>query len=87
MPHTTTAITQPADPTDDVPPHEAELTAFLARQICRGVPHDDVLTALLRNVQALAVTYTCCTESVARNALRLGGHLLILSSERPATTH
>lgn len=91
MTHTTTTpITQPADPTDDVPEHEAELTAVLARQICQGVPHADVLTALLRNAQALAVTYPCCTESAARAALRLGGHLLILSTERPAnatTTH
>lgn len=87
---TTTAIAQPADPTDDVPVHEAELTALLARQICHGVPHIDVLTALLRNAHALALTYPCCTESIARSALRLGGHLLILSTVRPAnatTTH
>lgn len=90
MTHTTTTlIAQPADPTDDVPVHETELTAVLARQISQGVPHGDVLTALLRNAHALAVTYPCCTESVARSALRLGGHLLILSTQRPAnaTTH
>lgn len=78
-----------ADPTADVPQQEADLTAYLFKRANSGVPHAELLSALLINFAALALAHPCCTESAARNALRIGGHLLIKSHERPAnaTTH
>lgn len=74
----------PADPTADVSQQEAELTAYLIKRTSSGVPHAELMAALLTNFAALALAYPCCTESAARNALRIGGHLLIKSHERPA---
>ena len=73
-----------ADPTADVPQQEAELTAYLIKRMNSGVPHAALMAALLTNFAALALAHPCCTESAARNALRIGGHLLIKSHDRPA---
>lgn len=73
-----------ADPTADVSQQEAELTAYLIKRAASGVPHAELIAALLTNFAALALAHPCCTESAARNALRIGGHLLIKSHERPA---
>lgn len=82
-------IQAPTDPTADVPQQEAELTDYLWSRMNSGVPHAELLSALLTNFAALACTHPCCTESAARNALRVGGLLLVKSFERPAnaTTH
>lgn len=74
----------PTDPTTDVSQQEAELTAYLIKRTSSGVPHAELMAALLTNFAALALAHPCCTESAARNALRIGGHLLIKSHERPA---
>lgn len=78
-----------ADPTADVPQPEAQLCAYLAKQLASGVPHRDLLIALLANFRALATVHPCCTETAARAALSVGGRLLAASIERPAnaTTH
>jgi hypothetical protein len=80
---TTTTAAQ-ADPTDDVSPPEAQLSAYLAQQLACGVPHRDLLFALLANFHAMATVYPCCTELAARAALNVGGRLLAASIERPA---
>ena len=80
---TTTTAAQ-ADPTDDVPAHEAELTQLLARQLTHGVPHGELLQALLNNFAALAKTHPCCAHAAGRAALAVGGQLLVTALERPA---
>lgn len=82
---TTTTAAQ-ADPTDDVPEHELELTKLLLRQLTDGVPHGDLLQALLRNFEALAKTHRCCTHAAGRAALSVGGRLLVIRLEQPANT-
>lgn len=79
----------PADPTADVPQPEAQLCAYLAKQLASGVPHRDLLIAMLANYRALATVHPCCTEIAARAALSVGGLLMAASIERPAnaTTH
>lgn len=74
------------DPTADVPPAESALTVFLLRQLQSGVAHDDILSALLNNYQAIAVVHPCCTASAAKAALQVGGQLLVAAIERPAHT-
>jgi hypothetical protein len=74
----------PADPTADVPVHEAELTSFLAMQLARGVSHVDLLIALLGNFRALATVHPCSTAAAGKAALQVGGQLVIASIERPA---
>lgn len=75
-----------SDPTDDVPAHEAELTHLLLRQLTRGVPHPELLRALMVNYLALAKVHTCCTHEAGRAALTIGGILIAASTAPPANT-
>lgn len=74
----------PADPTADVPQPQSDLTLYLVKQIARGVPHDDLIHALLANFAAMATVHTCCTEPAAHAALAVGRRLLAEAIERPA---
>ena len=82
----TSYLNTAADPTDDAPAHEIELTQLLTRQMAQGVSHRAVMWALLDNFVALARVYPCCTDAAARAALGMGGRLLVASIERPANT-
>ena len=66
----------PADTTADVPQQDAELTAYLVARTVSGVPHMELLTALLANFYALALTHPCCTTAAGKAALRVGGQLI-----------
>jgi len=72
------------EPAADVPQPQADLTTYLHGQLARGVPHGDLLAALLANFHALATVHPCCTERAARAALSMGGRLLVAAIERPA---
>lgn len=73
-----------ADPTADVPPHEAQLNSYIAKQLAGGVPHRYLLEALLNNFRALAIVYPCCAASAGKAALQVGGQLIVSAIERPA---
>lgn len=76
--------TPAADPAADVPQPQSDLTLYLVKQIARGVPHDDLIRALLANFSAMATVHSCCTKPAAHAALAVGEHLLATAIERPA---
>lgn len=76
----------PADPTADVPRQEADLTAYLARRLSSGVPHAELLRALLINFYSLAIVHPCSTAAAGKAALQVGGQLIVAAIERPANT-
>ena len=77
-----------ADAAADVPQPQSELTTYLLAQLARGIPHGELLSALLANFHSLATVHPCCTESAARSALSVGGKLLVSAIDRQGhTTH
>ena len=60
---------------------------FIDGAFKRGVPHLQLLEALLTAYVAVAETHACCTAGAAAAALRCGERLMRAAEHGPAATH